>query len=175
MTMASVHGRELVQFARGKLKEALGGAIVTPPRGEWTSEERATFVTLRWPNDELQGCIGSLRPRQNVVDDVAHNVVAAGLYDPRAAMLALEDVDELVIEVSLLGPLEPITYDRIQPGKDGIVFQWRHHRSTYLPVMWEHFSTKSEFMASLKEKAGLDPDFDAPDVKLFRYGVEKFS
>ncbi len=132
-------------------------------------------MTLRWPDEELQGCIGSLRPRQGVVADVAHNVVAAGLYDPRGAMLAIGDVDRLSIEVSLLGPLEPIAYDQIEQGKDGIVFEWRHHRSTYLPVMWEHFSTIDEFMASLREKAGLAPDFDAPDVRIFRYRVEKFS
>lgn len=51
----------------------------------------------------------------------------------------------------------------------------RHHRSTFLPQVWEHFPQPREFLAMLKRKAGLPDDFWADEVKLSSYTVTKWS
>jgi hypothetical protein len=64
---------------------------------------------------------------------------------------------------------------RLRPGIDGLVFEYGHHRSTFLPQVWEDLQEPYEFLATLKQKAGLPPDFWDAEVKLARYTVSKWS
>jgi AmmeMemoRadiSam system protein A len=171
----------LVRWARARLRQSLGGSAERDeaPDG-WGSAPAATFVTLRWRDDgRLQGCVGSLEPKRSLADDVAHNVVAAALEDPRAEPIELRDVDRLSIDVSVLSPLEPLPFTSeaaalafLRPGVDGVVLQWRGRRATLLPVMWRRLPTAPEFMAALKCKAGLPPAFWSDDIRLWRYTVD---
>jgi AmmeMemoRadiSam system protein A len=163
----------LVRYAREKLREHLGGPVAIKPTGAWCDKPGATFVTLRWPNGQLQGCIGTLEAERNLVDDVASNAIAAGTRDPRTRACVLGDVDKLDVELSILAPLEPIGgIADIRVGTDGIVFLAAGRRSTFLPVMWERLRDVPTFMAELKHKAGLPRDF-AGEFQLMRYTVEK--
>jgi len=62
----------------------------------------------------------------------------------------------------------------LRPGEDGVIFAWRHYRSTFLPQVWEQLPDVESFMAALKRKAGLPADFWADDVELGRYRVHLF-
>jgi AmmeMemoRadiSam system protein A len=168
------HGDELVKWARARLREALGGPRAARPSGTWCDEPGATFVTLRWRSGDLQGCIGTLEPDRGIVDDVAHNAVAAGTRDPRTKPCVLRDVDNLHVELSILSALEPIAGEAaIRVGVDGIVLVHEFRRATFLPVMWERLRDIKTFMGELRRKAGLPHDF-AGEVQLMRYTVDKF-
>jgi hypothetical protein len=174
-------GPILAAWARAHLREHMGGPHAAPPIDAWAKEPAATFVTLRWTDGELQGCIGSLAPVRSIADDVADHVVSAALHDPRTSPIAIGDIDRLDLEVSLLSPLEPIELTdeasalaAIRPGTDGLVFTAHGRRSTLLPIMWEHIPEVRAFVAALKQKAGLSPKFWSPDVKLFRYTTDRY-
>lgn len=169
------HGPTLVRYARERLREALGGPRATPPDGDWCTKQGATFVTLRWRNGQLQGCIGSLEAHRCIVDDVGSNAVAAGTRDPRTQACKLDDVDKLDVELSILSPLSPLASEAdIRVGTDGVVLIADYRRATFLPVMWERLRDVATFMAELKYKAGLPRNFDG-DVQLMRYTVDKFT
>jgi AmmeMemoRadiSam system protein A len=175
-------GARLLRLARESIVEALGGRPCERPHEEWATIPAATFVTLRHPDGDLQGCIGSLEPRRALADDVASNAVAAALHDPRATPIDLPDVGLLSVEVSLLGPLERIPcHDErsairaLRPGVDGVVIQWRGARGTLLPQVWENLRDPREFLMHVKAKAHLPLDFWAPDVEVFRYGLQKWT
>ena len=166
----------LARYARDVVREALGSETASAPHGGVFDEPGASFVSLHWVGGRLQGCIGSLEPKRPLAADVAKNARAAALDDPRARMLSLDDVDALDVEVSVLGPLEPIVAGdeaeacaQLQEGLDGVVFVWRQHRATFIPQMWDHFGDARTLVAELKLKAGLPADFWAPDAKLLRY------
>ncbi len=178
--MRHPHGAELARWARDRLAQELGGPPALAPEGDWRDAPGATFVTLRRPDGELQGCIGSLAPRRSILDDAAENAIAAGLHDPRSTPVRLEDVPTLDLELSILSPQEPIAFTdeasalaAIRPGVDGIVLQWNGHRATFLPSMWPRLPDVRTFMGELKNKAGLPWDFWDDDVRLFRYTVDK--
>ena len=174
MSDLTKHGDELVRFARAHLREYLGGPRAERPTGSWCDELGATFVTLRWPDGDLQGCIGTLEADRGIVDDVASNAVAAGTRDPRTLPCTLDDVDKLDVELSILSPLESIdSVDDIRVGIDGIVMHAAGRRATFLPVMWELLPTKDVFMAELKRKAGLHRDWTGA-MRLERYTATKF-
>lgn len=173
--MSHPYGHELVRYARAHLREALGGTKATKPTGDWCREHGATFVTLRWKQGgDLQGCIGTLQADRPIVEDVAHNAVAAGTRDPRTKPCVLADIDNLHVELSILSPLEPIGgEDEIRVGTDGILMTALGRRATFLPVMWERLRTREIFMQELRRKAGLPRDF-AGQCTLLRYTASKF-
>lgn len=176
----SERGSILARWARARLCEALGGEPAARPDAPWCHEPGATFVTLRWRDGRLQGCIGSLEARRGVVDDVARNAVAAGLHDLRGAAITLADIARLDVEVSLLSPLEPIAFTgeaaalaALRVGVDGVVLAHGRRRATFLPVMWPRLGDPATFLGALKAKAGLPRDHWSDELALFRYTAER--
>jgi len=172
---------ELAQYARECIRQELGGVPARPPVSAEAQRPGASFVTLRWRNGELQGCIGSLEPRRSLLADVAHNGLAAAFEDPRGTPLSLYDLDDLNVEVSVLSPLELVPFDgteqgacgALRPGVDGVVFVWKGRRGTFLPQMWDQLPTPVQFLTELKMKAHLSRDFWADGIELHRYTVAK--
>jgi uncharacterized protein len=174
----SERGPLLARWARACVRERLGGGAATRPEGSWCNDLGATFVTLRWPAGALQGCIGTIRARVSIVDDVAYNAVAAATRDGRGQRLALADVDELDVDVSILSALEPVPagteaemWAAIRVG-DGVVLEHEDCRGVLLPIVWEKLPDLVEFAAVLKRKAGLESDFWSDGIRLWRYSVD---
>jgi hypothetical protein len=95
--------------------------------------------------------------------------------------LSQAELAKVRVEVSLLTPATPMTVAdeadacaQLRPGIDGVILEYGWHRATFLPQVWEQLPEPRLFMAHLKQKAGLAGDFWAKDVRLSRYGVEKF-
>jgi AmmeMemoRadiSam system protein A len=174
-------GQTLLAIARAAIAQALGQAPVpVDETDEALQKFGACFITLTQLG-RLRGCIGSLEARRTLLADVKANAVAAALQDLRFEPLTPAELSTTDIEVSLLSSMQPLHFDseaqalaQLRPGKDGVVFEFGRHRSTFLPQVWEQLPTTPEFMAHLKRKAGLAPDFWAPGIRLHRYTVSKW-
>ncbi len=176
----AVRGSSLISIARSAIARALGEARSPVAQEAWLNEMGATFVTLTL-HGQLRGCIGSLEAHRPLFDDVSSNAVAAAFHDHRFPPVSLEEFGGLSVEVSLLSPVQPMSFTsepdalaQLRPGVDGVIFQYNHYRSTFLPQVWEQLPQPREFMAQLKRKAGLPDDFWAEGVKLSRYTVTKY-
>lgn len=183
-TIESVPGQLLLQIARAAISNVLGQAVALPEPAGGTADvlqaSGASFVTLN-QQGELRGCIGSLQAHRPLIADIQANAVAAALHDPRFAPLTLVELDITTVEVSVLSAMQPLPFAseshalaQLRPGVDGVVFEFGHYRSTFLPQVWEQLPDARLFMAHLKHKAGLAPDFWAAEVRLQRYTVSKF-
>lgn len=182
-TELASRGRVLLGLARGALAQALQlppEAAARPEAAPWLQADGATFVTLT-QQGALRGCIGTLVAWRPLQQDVQANAVAAALRDPRFAPLSAREFGHTDIEVSLLSAPEPMTVAdeddalaQLRPGVDGVIFEYRHARSTFLPQVWEQLPDPAEFMAHLKHKAGLGTGFWAAQVRLARYTVTKW-
>ena len=173
-------GMLLIPIARAAIGRELGHAHAAAEYEPWLHEPGATFVTLM-QSEALRGCIGSLHAHRTLLEDVKANAVAAAFRDPRFKPLRADEFAAVHIEISLLSPLAPMVFEdethalsQLQPGVDGLVFQYGHHQSTFLPQVWEQIAAPRDFLAHLKYKAGLPPDFWDADVKLSRYTVSKW-
>ena len=173
--------RVLVPLARREIAQALDLPAVevdlSLPR---LHEAGATFVTLT-RQGSLRGCIGSLQAYRPLLQDIRANAHAAAFRDPRFAPLQPEELATTGIEVSLLSAMQPLQYRdeqeawaQLRVGEDGVVFEFGSQRSTFLPQVWEQLPAVSDFMARLKQKAGLPATFWHADVRLHRYTVQKF-
>ncbi|MBI1282934.1 MAG: AmmeMemoRadiSam system protein B [Thiobacillus sp.] len=173
-------GATLLKLARSEIGSKLGQRIPPPAHAEWLDEPGATFVTLT-RQGELRGCIGTLEAHRPLGEDVRENAVAAAFRDPRFMPLSRDEFEDIRVEVSLLSPAEPLlvaseadALARLRPSVDGVVLEYGHYRSTFLPQVWEQLPNPAEFLAHLKRKAGLSMDFWAEQVRLSRYTVSKW-
>jgi AmmeMemoRadiSam system protein A len=174
-------GAALLPIARAAIARAVGCTAPVAPEPAWLQEPGASFVTLM-QGHALRGCIGSLQARRSLLEDVQSNAVAAALHDPRFKPLAATELEVTRVEVSVLSPMQTLVFGseadalaQLQPGVDGVVFEYGPHRSTFLPQVWEQLPERSAFLAQLKRKAGLSGDFWDHGVKLWRYTVHKWS
>jgi len=142
----------------------------------------ATFVTLH-TDGKLHGCIGSVEPRLPMAWDVAKNAIAAARHDPRFPVLRSEELDRTAVEVSILSPMQEVSYrtmndllDKIRPGVDGVMVERGWQRGLLLPQVWEQIPDPLEFLGHVALKAGASPDiYLAPDAKVYIFQVHSFT
>jgi AmmeMemoRadiSam system protein A len=173
-------GKILLPIARASIADALGEKLIADENAIWLQDRAACFVTLT-QEGELRGCIGTLEAHRSLLEDVKANARSAAFHDPRFSPLKKKELDYTEIEVSLLSPTQAMEFTteqealaQLRPGIDGVVFEFGRYRSTFLPQVWEQLPDRIEFMAHLKHKAGLQPDFWADQVRLYRYSVNKW-
>jgi len=174
-------GKILLPIARAAISCALNVSCSADESAPWLTEPGACFVTLT-QNGVLRGCIGTLQAHQPLLLDLKSNAVNAAMRDPRFKPLCLAELGCTTVEVSLLSPVsamdvrnEADALAQLRPNIDGIVFEYGHYRSTFLPQVWESLPQPSQFLNQLKRKAGLPENFWADGVRLSRYTVSKWS
>jgi len=173
-------GSLLLQLARDAIGEKFGMTARTFTPLPELHKPGATFVTLR-QSHRLRGCIGSLTAYRPLLEDVRGNACSAAFADPRFAPLTADELPATRIEVSLLTTPEQLHFrdenhalGLLRPHIDGVVLSARNCRATFLPQVWEELPQARQFIAHLKQKAGLPADFWGPDLVLERYQVQKW-
>jgi len=173
-------GPILLGIARSSLKRAVGVEGEIPPTPKLLQDKGACFVTLR-ASGRLRGCIGSLRAYRSLAEDVAANAEAAALRDPRFPPVSADELDDIRIEVSTLGPTEQMNVsserellETVKPGIDGLILEHGSHRATFLPAVWKEVPEPEEFVRRLKVKAGLEPDYWSEEMIVRRYSTRSF-
>ncbi|HEY6897489.1 MAG TPA: AmmeMemoRadiSam system protein A [Rhodocyclaceae bacterium] len=174
-------GKALLVLARNAIAAELGANTAPATTHPDISKHGACFVTLT-QHGQLRGCIGSLEAHRPLIDDVRANAVAAAFEDPRFPPLGLMELPRTKIEVSLLTAPEPLSFGdeadalaRLRPYTDGVILEYGAHRATFLPQVWEQLPEPEVFISHLKQKAGLPAHFWSPEIRLQRYGVQKWS
>jgi AmmeMemoRadiSam system protein B/AmmeMemoRadiSam system protein A len=176
------HGKALLGLARSAIGAALGfNSPPEHPPETWWRELRATFVTLNL-EERLRGCIGSLEARRPLGEDIIANARAAALQDPRFAPLSREEFGRTEIEVSVLSAPKRIVFEnhadliaQLKPGEDGIILEAEGQRATFLPQVWESLPVAEQFIAQLKQKAGIPSALSTSRCKVLRYSALKWS
>jgi AmmeMemoRadiSam system protein B/AmmeMemoRadiSam system protein A len=179
------HGKTLLQIARQSISASLGaGAEPRAPVADesWLKESRASFVTLMH-GGELRGCVGALEAERPLAQDVAANARAAALEDTRFKALTRDEFARTDIEVSLLSTPKRVSFadhadliGRLRPGVDGVILEQSEEekRATFLPQVWETLPDPEQFIAHLRQKAGIAQSTDIRRCRVKRYTVLKW-
>jgi AmmeMemoRadiSam system protein A len=145
------------------------------------AEVRASFVSLTF-DGSLRGCTGTLDAHYPLAEGVARNALRTAFDDSRFAPITSGELAGLVIEIAVLSPLERIDFSgerellgKLRPCVDGLVLEVGGQRTTFLPKVWEHLSEPDQFVAQLKDKAGLPEGRWRSGIHAYRYEVESFS
>jgi AmmeMemoRadiSam system protein A len=175
--MTSDHDRQLLlRLAREALAAHVGVAPAHVP-GETAvlTQLAGAFVTLH-NHGELRGCIGHVEPNQPLGTVVPRCAVAAGTTDPRFPPITPTELEQLDIEISLLGPLEPIGGpEEIEIGRHGLVVESGWQRGLLLPQVATEWGWDAEtFLAQTCHKAGLSRDAWKRGARIWRFEAEVF-
>ena len=135
----------------------------------------ASFITLKI-NDDLRGCIGSIYPTKPLILDIIDNAKNAAFQDPRFEPITERELEHIRISVSVLSSIEKIEFkderdllSKIYPY--GIIIADRDKRAVYLPVVWEQLPDREVFLNSLKEKAGLPPNYFSRTFEAYKFNT----
>ncbi len=136
----------------------LGGATGPKPALDSTTlnEELGAFVTLK-REGRLRGCIGNIVGKGPLVATIERMAGAAAFEDPRFPPLTAEELDDLEIEVSVMGPLTPCPDpELIEVGRHGLYIRKSMHSGLLLPqVATEWGWDRETFLDQTCVKAGL--------------------
>ena len=185
-------GAFLLKLARSEMENHLG--ISRDHQGDFPGkthcrhsealgEKRGVFVTLHGkPDGALRGCIGSITAQRSVEEGVRINAVNAAFKDPRFSPLARGELDQVLLEISIL--TEPQQLDaaygdallsKVRPFLDGVILEKGGKGATFLPQVWEQLPDPAAFFSHLCAKAGLDRNaWKKKGLTVSTYQVQSF-
>ncbi|MFQ5741098.1 MAG: AmmeMemoRadiSam system protein A [Acidobacteriota bacterium] len=96
------------------------GKPVHVPKESRLHQPGSAFVTLK-KGSELRGCIGSIQTDRSLLEVVADSAVAAATRDPRFPPVLADELPDLQIQVSVLGPLKVVKEpEEVEIGRHGL-------------------------------------------------------
>ena len=163
-----------MQAAKASILAGINGEEFIPEKiPPVLTQYGASFVTLKL-NGQLRGCIGSVYPTKPLILDLIDNAKNAAFQDPRFEPITPQELVNLEVSVSILSKIERIKFkderdllSKIYPY--GVIIAERDHRAVYLPVVWEQLPDREVFLNSLKEKAGLPPDYFSRTFEAYKF------
>lgn len=167
MQVSDTEGIELVKMVRRVVIELLKNNSEIDD-SEFNSRfdfNSGVFVTLN-KQGTLRGCIGFPLPVKKLSEGLVDAAIAAATQDPRFSPVNIDELDQIVFEVTVLTPPSEIKVDDpeeylsiIKIGRDGLIVENAYASGLLLPqVPIEYGWNVKEFLGHTCEKAGLDRD-----------------
>jgi uncharacterized protein (TIGR00296 family) len=187
--LSDEEGKFLIELARNTVKTYLEtGKAIKPPKNtpKKLFENCGVFVTintLKRGRKELRGCIGYPYPTNLLVEAVIDAAVQSATQDPRFYPLSAKELDNVVFEVSVLTPPEPVQVKKpeeyvkkIKVGEHGLIVEKGFYKGLLLPqVPVEWGWCEEEFLCQCCLKAGLPPDsWLTKGAKIYRFSAIVF-
>ena len=174
--LTDLERRAVLRLARHVIAARLGGPGSEPDVASVPAMRAGAFVTIDVRGD-LRGCIGYPPSDRWLADVIRHCAVSAAFKDPRFPPLTAAELPEVSIEVSVLGPILPVSnLDDIQVGRDGLIVAQGFSQGLLLPqVASERNWDREMFLSQTCLKAGLARDAWKKGAKISRFEAEVFS
>jgi uncharacterized protein (TIGR00296 family) len=181
MKLTLKQGKFLVVLARKTITSYLEGKKPEKPEHDSIfDEERGVFVTLHThPEGKLRGCIGYPEPTLSLIDAIMDAAISAATHDSRFPKVKPEEMDNLIIEATVLTKPEQIQPDpkKIKIGEDGLIIEKGHSKGILLPQVPIDWDWDAEaFLMQTCYKAGLPPDeWQEPGTKVYKFQGQIFA
>lgn len=178
-------GKKATRFARENVELFVKHKkISSKPHDNFFQEQRGVFVTLhKYPSYDLRGCIGIPNPVMSLQDAIISSAKSV-THDPRFLPLGEEELEKVLVEITILTPPELIAVkdpkeylSNIKIGQDGLIAENGYYKGLLLPqVPIEQNWDVEEFLSNTCMKAGLPPDawFDK-STKIYKFRGQIFS
>lgn len=174
---ATADHHPLVQLARAAIEAYVRERRRISPDEAPTAvvgEPAGVFVTIhRRSTGDLRGCIGTIGPTEPLLaQEVINNAISAATRDWRFTAISPDELDDLVVDVSVLHPPEPIASPALlDPKQYGVIVQRGGRRGLLLPDI-EGIDDVETQISIARQKAGIGPH---EAVQLYRFRVEKYT
>ncbi len=160
-------GEKAVKIARESIESAVKEKEMPQISvSEKFEKKMGAFVTInRFPSEELRGCIGYPEPTFPLKKAIERGAQNAAVSDPRFPALEEDELDSIIVEVSLLTPPEELDYEdsselpeKVICGKHGLIASKGSRRGLLLPqVPVDQGWNEEQFLDHTCRKAGMLP------------------
>ena len=168
--------RHLLALARASIESQVRGGLPVETGPMPLPDASGVFVTIK-ERGQLRGCLGTLKNRAGLAAEVSRCAAESASEDPRFPPVTVDELPDLSLEISVLGPLEEI---EAKPGAftigvHGLVVEQGYHRGLLLPQVAPEWGWDAEqFLRQTCVKAGLRPDAWRNGARVFRFAAEVF-
>ena len=126
--------RHLLSIAHASIERQVRGGTPVEAGTMVLPDASGVFVTIK-ERGRLRGCLGTLQNRAGLAAEVSRCAADSASEDPRFPPVAVDELPDLSLEISVLGPLEEI---EARPGAftiggHGLVVEQGSHRGLLLP------------------------------------------
>ena len=187
-------GEYLVKLSRKAVETFLkAGVKIAPskdvPKKFW--EKFGVFVTIEKLGyaglkvyKELRGCIGFPYPTKPLIEATIDSAISAAVEDPRFPPMKIDELRNVVFEVSILSPPEEIKVKsrkelpkKVVVGHDGLIVEYGWYKGLLLPQVPVEYGWDAEtYLSETCMKAGLPPDsWLLDDVRVYRFEAVIFA
>jgi AmmeMemoRadiSam system protein A len=169
----------LLTIARESIKAGLDGRRPELREADYDETLRrpaGAFVTLT-SHGELRGCIGSIVAVEPLYRAVSSSALSAAFRDPRFFPLQPAELENIELEISVMGPIERVTnIDDIVVGRDGLIVGRGRNVGLLLPqVATDYGWDRDTFLDQTCVKAGLPKGtWRDPATKIEKFSAEVF-
>ena len=149
---------------------------VPEPPTDKLREHLGAFVCLHI-GQELRGCIGHIMSDAPLYQTVAQMAQAAAFQDPRFTPLSPDEFKEVLLEISILGPISPCPDPNlVEVGRHGLIVRQGHCQGLLLPqVPVEWGWDREKFLEQTCRKAGLPAKaWRSPDTAIYWFEAVVF-
>lgn len=144
--------------------------------------KKGVFVTLKVrKSNRLRGCIGIPLPELPLIEALIDASISAAVRDPRFPKVTLNELKNLIFDVSVLTPPElikvndPSEYlEKIITGKHGLIVEKGFNKGLLLPqVAPEHHLNTQQFLEHTCMKAGLSKnEWKQKNIKIYSFHLD---
>jgi AmmeMemoRadiSam system protein A len=166
----------LLHVARMAMTNAVTGHEAPSPDAVLLPDASGVFVTIK-RRGQLRGCLGTLQNLHGLAAEVARCAIDSARDDPRFAPVCVEELPDVSLDISILGPLEEIVPgpDAFTIGLHGLVAEQGRRRGLLLPQVAIEFGWNGEqFLSQTCVKAGLPRDAWRQGATVYRFAAEVF-
>jgi hypothetical protein len=177
-------GKKLLKLARSELNNYFNGHEVKKWDISGFKEKLGVFVSLHDSEHNLRGCIGFPIAHMPLWQSVREAAKAAAFEDPRFLPLSKEELEETIIEISVLTKPELIKEKNpediiraVTIGKDGLIVEYSGYSGLLLPqVATEQKWSAEKLLEQTCIKAGVSPkSWKNTSCKIYKFQAQVFS
>jgi AmmeMemoRadiSam system protein A len=168
--------RRLVALARYALEARVRRQPPPTLHGDGTSTSTCgAFVSLH-RGGTLRGCLGRIQIQASLEETIAQLAASVADSDPRFAPVSPDELLDLVVEISVLGPEREIgSIAEIVVGRHGLIVEQGPHRGLLLPqVATEQRWDPETFVSHTCLKAGLPPHAWRHGARILTFEAQVF-
>jgi AmmeMemoRadiSam system protein A len=171
MGLSSLENGMLIDLARSAatafIQKGLGDEPAVDTRGlpNALMENKGLFVAI-YKQGELRGCIGSILPVMPIWQACMENARSATYKDPRFAPLAIQELDHISFEITIIDIPRPFSdISELEEGIHGLILTKGFQKEVFLPGALKELPHNIEgIFARLRAKADMsDDDPNAPE------------
>jgi len=143
------------------------------------NEPLAAFVSI-YINKELRGQSGRVQAKESLLEEIIYHAKAAAFEDKAFGPLKVSEYLQAELELSLLTPLEELSYldisdllSKIKPKIDGIYIHLEDKSASLLPCDWLQFPKVHDFIKQVFKLSNINESDLLKHPRIYIFQVEK--